>query len=364
MDAWIKTVEDAISLANLIPLWGAPPVFPFETFSEKLAAVLHVSKVSVDIEKTEWKKPTEFLTGLGQKPSLTVLEFSGLTPPFFWAMAKEDVAKLSSLTLAKTQEKGFTHPDFQEGYLQFVFLEVLGLIEDLGCFSPLCLHIGKEAPLPEENALCYDVKITLQRSVLRSRLICPASQIQNVRGHFSQNKPSLKDSPLAKNAILPVRLEVGSTSLKWQQWESIKTGDLLVLDRCSFDPEQDKGNVTLTLGKVPLFRGRIKDHQIKLLDYAFYYEETMESEGETQEKPEASVEEILSSEEIPLTLTVEVGKLTLSVEKLLEMRPGNLLELDIHPEHGVFLTVEGKRVARGELVKVGELLGVRILECK
>lgn len=67
-------------------------------------------------------------------------------------------------------------------------------------------------------------------------------------------------------------------------------------------------------------------------------------------------------EEIPLSIVVEIGRLQMSVKKILELQPGNLLELDVHPENGVDLVVNGKRVAKGELVRLGEALGVRILD--
>lgn len=69
-----------------------------------------------------------------------------------------------------------------------------------------------------------------------------------------------------------------------------------------------------------------------------------------------------SIEEVPLPVIIEIGRIQMSIKKLLELQPGNMLELNIHPETGVDLVVNGKRVARGELLRVGEALGVRILE--
>ena len=37
-------------------------------------------------------------------------------------------------------------------------------------------------------------------------------------------------------------------------------------------------------------------------------------------------------------------------------------ELDIHPESGVDMVVNGKRIARGELLRIGDVLGIRIME--
>jgi flagellar motor switch protein FliN/FliY len=70
----------------------------------------------------------------------------------------------------------------------------------------------------------------------------------------------------------------------------------------------------------------------------------------------------LSVDEIPLTIVVEVGRIQMSVKKLLELQPGNMLDLDIHPDSGIDMVVNGKRIARGELLKIGEALGIRITE--
>jgi flagellar motor switch protein FliN len=67
-------------------------------------------------------------------------------------------------------------------------------------------------------------------------------------------------------------------------------------------------------------------------------------------------------EQIPLTLIVEVGQIQMNVDQLLKLEPGNLLEIDIHPENGVNLTIHGKVVGKGELIRIGDAIGVRVLE--
>lgn len=98
------------------------------------------------------------------------------------------------------------------------------------------------------------------------------------------------------------------------------------------------------------------------------HSETEEEHTEEHEEDELvasktiPAESPLKIENIPLSVIVEVGRLQMSVKKILELQPGNLLELDVHPENGVDLVVNGKRIAKGELVKLGEALGVRILD--
>ena len=68
------------------------------------------------------------------------------------------------------------------------------------------------------------------------------------------------------------------------------------------------------------------------------------------------------TEDIGLDIVIEVGRLQMSIAKLNELQPGNVLEIDVRPENGVDLVVNGKRIAKGELLKLGEVLGVRILD--
>ncbi len=70
----------------------------------------------------------------------------------------------------------------------------------------------------------------------------------------------------------------------------------------------------------------------------------------------------ITADKISIHLTVEVGRIKMTVDRLLKLEPGNLLELEVHPEDGVDLTVNGDSVGKGELVKIGDLLGVRVLQ--
>ena len=70
----------------------------------------------------------------------------------------------------------------------------------------------------------------------------------------------------------------------------------------------------------------------------------------------------ITVEQIPITLTIEIGRIQMSVEELLKLEPGNMLDLDCSPENGVEITVKGKVVGKGELIRIGEALGVRVIQ--
>ena len=79
------------------------------------------------------------------------------------------------------------------------------------------------------------------------------------------------------------------------------------------------------------------------------------------EKGEAPLEKLMAASDVPLTLTVEAGRLEMSLEKVMELRPGNTLELKTRPEDLLDVTLNGKRIAKAELVKIGSVLGIKIL---
>ncbi|WP_374711446.1 flagellar motor switch protein FliN [Symbiobacterium terraclitae] len=66
--------------------------------------------------------------------------------------------------------------------------------------------------------------------------------------------------------------------------------------------------------------------------------------------------------DVELELTVELGQSRRSLREILAMGPGSVLELDKHAGEAVDLLVNGRLVARGEVVVIGENYGVRITE--
>ena len=58
---------------------------------------------------------------------------------------------------------------------------------------------------------------------------------------------------------------------------------------------------------------------------------------------------MFSPEQIPLNVIVEVGRIQMTMEQLMKLEPGNMLDIDIHPENGVNLTIQGKLVGKESL---------------
>ncbi len=66
--------------------------------------------------------------------------------------------------------------------------------------------------------------------------------------------------------------------------------------------------------------------------------------------------------DVPLRVTVELGRARLFVRDVLALRNGSVIELDRPAGGAVDLLVNGVLIARGEVVIVDERFGVRISE--
>ena len=66
--------------------------------------------------------------------------------------------------------------------------------------------------------------------------------------------------------------------------------------------------------------------------------------------------------DVPLEVTVELGRTTKSIKDILEFAPGTIVELNKIAGESVDVLVNGKFVAKGEVVVIEESFGVRIIE--
>lgn len=400
--SWIQTLSDALTETKQIPLWGSSPPFPWERLIEDLKEKFACKELKISTERVEPRPKAHLLEGMGAAPFCTPIHVTPLEGTLFWAMSQEDAKRLTAILLTQSKpEKGFTDERFVTGFYNYLCLEALETLHEINPFNDLTLTVAEKTPLPEETSLCIDVKIVFDGTPLWGRIICPPQFHGAFKNHFAQERVDITAPKIASSIEVTLTMEVGATSLNFQEWQALAVGDLVILDHCLYDPALQKGTLEIVLGNTPLFQARLKEGTLKLLDYAYYSEEnqsmdenefnddedlsedepsySLEEEGElprdeiegggeephhmwAEEKPKTPLAEMLSTSEVPLSLTVEVGRLHMSLEKLLELEPGNTLELATRPEDGVTVTMQGKRVAHAELVKIGDVLGIKILK--
>jgi flagellar motor switch protein FliN/FliY len=90
----------------------------------------------------------------------------------------------------------------------------------------------------------------------------------------------------------------------------------------------------------------------------------MAEENENKEQVESSdgTENLKVLENIDVNLTVEVGRTEITIRDLLRLNEGSVVELDRLAGDPLDIMVNNTKIAKGEVVMVGERFGVRFGE--
>lgn len=446
---WLKRVSRDLLQKDSIPLIGSPPVFPWESFSSALSNNLQLEELTIKPAPAfEWRSDKEIVNGLGDRISPLTVSIAPTGGTLSWLMAEEDLSVLMSLLLFKSQPSPQTAVDEEtrQGFFQFLALEVINLIPQLNFDKNLSGHILHKTELPTEPSLCLDVSISIKDRAFWGRIVISPDLHQKWKERYALRSV---EAPLSRDLELIVRLKAGHVLMTLNEWSKVNLGDFIILDSCSIQPNGE-GKISLVVEDTPVFQGKIKDGNIKILEsplyrevgiemdnnlpdsnangeeeneeYSYgedqeeellddesqnnenssedaddeelegegseeegildddYFEEDFEEEAQekwppppekrpedtpkpvTAEAPKVETKKPLSPEEIPLNVVVEVGRLQMSVQQLMELQSGNMLDLNVHPENGVDLVVNGNRIAKGELLLIGDTLGVRIID--
>jgi len=367
-NTWIKNVETVIKGSKALPMWGTFPSFPWKEFTKNFSEALGTKKFKMTAGAAEWKTGNAILDGMGKSPLHLCIELSPLKGNLSLVFPSEDFQTLSSWVIhPQAGGEGFADPYLQKGFFRYLAVEAMHVITQMQILRGLAPKIV-ELPLSKEEAYCIDIAIEKDQQTIWGRMICPLTLQESFNTHFTEEWSLDLHSGFYGDIMLDCNLTLGETSLSQEAWKGIREGDFIILDHFSYSPQTKKGTFQFNLQSTPLFQVKLKDENIKILDYAYYSEENIMEESleepaleeEVVAITEKSPEKMIAPTKVPIILTVEVAKLKMNLDKLLRIKPGNVLELSVKPEKEVSLVVNGQPVASGILIQVGDVLGVKI----
>lgn len=410
---WIREIKPELKELDAIPLTGSAPPFPWSQLSSHLSKIFE-RDIKIEPGEIEWRTRKQLYEGLGNDPFPLNFSIPTIHGKACWVMPEQEMLILESLLLTKeTHPISFQDRNLSESFYRFLTLEMLYALSQSEFDKTLIPILATQKDLPNEDSLCLDVSITIQQQTLWGRLIVSSDLRQSWVEHFAKKGLSQASQDMVKQVDVIAHLEAGYTQLTLKEWYTVSVGDLIVLDKCSLDPSDLNGKITLTLHGKKAFHAELQNGNIKIIEFPLYHEvetsmakqqdedefDEFDTEDEdhtfsdtefdedflteeeleapplttapTESPASAPVQESMplaiekhahiKLDEIPISLIVEVGRIQINIQKLLELEPGNLLELNVRPEDGVDLVMNGKRVGKGELIRIGESLGVRIV---
>jgi type III secretion system YscQ/HrcQ family protein len=193
---------------------------------------------------------------------------------------------------------------------------------------------------------------------------------------------------------LGLTILVGQTYLTPQELLELESGDVMVVETPSFGWREQRisGSLFLRVGDADeaLITGEALENAAQELRHSVEAEQSegaqsgslkmkvagvnispppalaervkMEEEMEETDNPEALAEGASLIDAVMLTVRVELAARRLGLDELSRLRANQILDLGCKPTDPVDVIVDGRRIARGELVDVEGQLGVRIAQ--
>jgi type III secretion system YscQ/HrcQ family protein len=256
------------------------------------------------------------------------------------------------------------------------------LVRDALAGAPLRVHLGSASEAttllgehPSRMTLAMDLRLAvgdqtgwgrlLTRADLRLLAAPPPPLSAQVQRYAHRHR--------LDQARVELCIEAGYGFLPTGAVVALVAGDVVVLDH--FGPKPITGGpVSLRIGH-GAFTAHLDGAGVTVLSSFHLRAAAMATPDEKNEahSPEPSLlpgdsaggpappsEQLLR--ELPVQITCEIGRITLSAREVLELRPGSVLPVGRPLAGPVDLTAGGRVIARGELVDVEGEIGVRVTE--
>lgn len=152
----------------------------------------------------------------------------------------------------------------------------------------------------------------------------------------------LAPSVLGDDIPLPYSLAIGRTSLSLNETKSLEAGDIIFFDINHLIDNQ----AVLIIANRAMWRCSLVENRVTIT--ATEVESTMPSDN-------------TDIQSLPINISFEIGEQTVTVAELSQLQENFVFELSGPLDQPVKLKVNGKVLATGELVKVNDHLGVRVI---
>ena len=285
--------------------------------------------------------------------------------------------------------------DIEEGVLMYVLLEMMRMLAphvDSGLPRLRLENVVRgaddaQALIAEESQLAVAqlqasvggqagfLRLFIPGSLLGTSQPPPDAQIRRAR----RQQQALAHAKRLAAVPVALRVEIGQVEISARDIAAVHQGDVVVVDALSCRADQgENGTARLKVGRgnaghvdvdVVLENGR---YQARVTAFSWGDEVRPGSgapgEGAPSNDGRPIVSDALQGQEgvellndIPLQISVELARVQVTAEDVVALKMGQVIDLNRGAAEPMDLSVNGKVVARGELVEIEGNLGVRIL---
>lgn len=195
----------------------------------------------------------------------------------------------------------------------------------------------------KETFECGKIILSVPPQCLRLPEELPAAQTQVPESFFYEVKQE-------------VRVAIGSTRLPLSELHQLERGDWVVLEQSDINR---MALIALETGEALSFSAEIKNQQRLMVPYTQELARMETQTGETQMQ-QAARQNLWDN--LLIEVNAEFAPVKLPLQQLKQMSEGLVVEVGDLVNNQICLQVEGKTLAWGELIIVGDKFGVRVTQ--
>jgi flagellar motor switch/type III secretory pathway protein FliN len=154
--------------------------------------------------------------------------------------------------------------------------------------------------------------------------------------------------------------EAGYTTISMDELDRIALNDIILMDSNSSFSEK---KIKVRIGSELFFDGKVDSNGSIIVKKksVLFTEKNMKEKVMTDESEQGGGHSI-NIQEIPIQLVFQVGESQITFGELNQIQPGYIFEPGLNLDKPVIIRANGKTVGMGELVEIGDRIGIRVLQ--
>ncbi len=327
--------------------------FPWDEFSLALSEVFELPDCSCSCHEIGWVDRCPLV----DEPNAIAAHF--VLDPLEAGVAlycyREDLARLMALLFhAKKEGASLYPPVWIEQFHDILLAEAISLCELHQIWAPCVPRRIAAKERISGGGFCCKVHCKVADLEMVVTLFLPEPFCTSWATYEKQHPPIPR---IATSLPMQLALSIGDVKLSAAELQSLQIGDLLFLDRCHYLPAHDLYKAILLIEGLPAFEGDLSAHELELCTVLL---ETRGEPMDAHQEPSPATSTAAALDQLPLEVHVEVAKIEMTWGEVSALSPGNVIPIQSHPDLGVTLTVHQKVIAHGEIVQLGDTIGIRI----
>jgi type III secretion protein Q len=191
--------------------------------------------------------------------------------------------------------------------------------------------------LTNKNAACWRGWVSLPRDM--------AAIVVEVLNRFP-----LRPATDVNDVPVPIRLDYGATDLSAADFRTLRLSDVLLVERFAGG---DRQHLVLRAGDSSCWTAKVDGHQLLV-------EQPMHATTDAFSNALSDTGPLVDA--LPVRVTFDLGEQAMSMQELSALGPGFIWELASPLDRPVTVRANGKAICQGELVAIGDRIGVRLVE--